>query len=96
MGKRGCSWLLPGTEVFLKATFPCRGDHIREEPTPPKARAGSAQHRGVFESSFPCREERIGEQLEMLKAAQSQADSGAGPKALQQPSDSLPSVSFVL
>ena len=52
MGERGCSWLLPGTEVFVTATFSCIKNHIGEQPEPPKARAGNAQHRGVFESSF--------------------------------------------
>ena len=72
------------------------GARIKGRPYHPELVQGMPSTEVFQRAAFPCREERIGEQLEMLKAAQSQAESGAGLKALEQPSDSLPPVSYVL
>lgn len=73
---------------------PRREARIESSLYHPKLVQGMPRSKVFLRASFSCREERIGEQLEMLKAAQSQADSGAVPETLEQTSDSLPTVSF--
>ena len=86
----------------FRARAPLEGCPVRREAciegslSHPKLVQGMPSAGVFLRATFPCREERIGEQLQMLKAAQSHADSGAGLEALEQPSDSLPPVSVEL